>query len=862
MKDLNGFKFVSVYEYISQKDLSTKPFSIRVLIENVARNLNEEGMEERFLNALVNWKPETSSIEEIGFKPCRVLMQDFTGVPIVVDLALMREKVKMAGKDPKIINPKCQTDLIIDHSLQVDYFGTKDAFTKNLELEFKRNYERYKLLKWAQKNFTNFRVVPPGKGIIHQINLEYLAKVVLVEDEVLKYDTLIGTDSHTTMINGLGVLGWGVGGIEAEAVILGQPYFMKLPQVVGVHIKGKPKDGVNATDIVLTITNLLRKVGVVDKFVEFFGEGVRRMDVETRATIANMSPEYGATMGFFAVDEKTLEYLQRTGRDEELIEIVKSYTQEQGLWVYEDEYDKVEFSQVVELDLGEVEPSLSGPKRPQDRVSLYSVAENFRNYIQNREVRYNGKLKDGDIVIASITSCTNTSNPYLLVGAGIVAKKAYEKGLKVKSHVKTSFAPGSRVVEDYLTKLGLQQYLDSIGFNIVGYGCTTCIGNSGPLIDWVEEEIKKNNLTVVSILSGNRNFEARIHPLVKANYLASPILVVAYAIAGRIDIDISSEPIGYDKDNNPVFFKEILPTDEEIINYLSRINTVESFRNNYRDIFKGTQEWEDIEVEEGDLFKWDEESTYIRRPPYLDDYDPNKNYLDDILSARVLLVLGDSITTDHISPAGTISPNSPAGQYLLSKGVKKEDFNSYGARRGNYEVMVRGTFANTRLKNLMLNGKEGGYTLIPKNGEWVEVSVFEASNFYKQNNIPVIVIGGKEYGSGSSRDWAAKGPYLLGVRAVIAESFERIHRSNLIGMGIVPLEFIDNNSQSLGITGREIFNIRGLKNVKPRGVVEVEMVRENGEIEKFKVLCRIDTQNELDIVRSGGILQKALRQVL
>lgn len=862
MKEINGIKFVSVFDYISEKELSKKPFSIRILIENVVRNLKEEGMEERFLNALINWKGKLENVEEIGFKPCRVIMQDFTGVPIVVDLATMRDKAKELGKDPKLINPQIPTHLIVDHSLQIDFFGTNDAFKKNLELEFKRNYERYKLLKWAQKNFSNFYVVPPGKGIIHQINLEYLAKVVLVEEGIAKYDTLVGTDSHTTMINGLGVLGWGVGGIEAESVILGQPYFMKLPEVVGVHIKGKLKDGVNATDVVLTITNILRKIGVVDKFVEFFGEGVKEMDVETRSTIANMAPEYGATMGFFAVDEKTLDYLHRTGRNKENIDLVEKYTKSQGLWYYNNSYDNIEFSQLVEVNLNEIEPVLAGPKRPQDKVSLYSLSNEFRNYLQQTgELTSNGKLKDGDIVIASITSCTNTSNPYLLIGAGLVAKKAVEKGLKVKPFVKTSFAPGSIVVKDYLSNLGLLEYLEKIGFNIVGYGCATCIGNSGPLIDWVEEEVKNTKLTVVAILSGNRNFEGRIHPLVKANYLASPILVVAYAIAGNIMIDIEKEPIGYN-DNQPVFLKDILPTHNEILQYLSMLKTRDTFINTYKDIFKGTEEWENIKVEEGDLFVWDEKSTYIKQPPYFENYDPNKNYLSDIVGARVLLVLGDSITTDHISPAGSINPNSPAGKYLIEKGIPKEEFNSYGSRRGNHEVMMRGTFANVRIKNLMLDGKEGGFTLVYKDNKWEETTVFDASMYYKEKNIPLIVIGGKEYGTGSSRDWAAKGPYLLGIKAIIAESFERIHRSNLIGMGIIPFEFISENRETLNITGKEIFNIRGLENIKPRDEIEVEMIKEDGSIKKFKVRCRIDTYNELEIVKSGGIMQKVLKKIL
>ncbi len=858
MSRIDNVKFFSVLEYISEEEISKKPFSIRVLIENIARNLKEEGMEERFLSAVINWKGSSVKSEEIGFKPCRVIMQDFTGVPIVVDLAAMREKVKELGKDPSIVNPRIPTHLVIDHSLTVDYFGTNDAFEKNIKKEFERNTERYEILKWAQENFSNFNVVPPGKGIIHQINLEYLAKVVIVEDGVAKYETLIGTDSHTTMINGLGVLGWGVGGIEAEAVILGQPYFMKLPEVIGVNIKGKLKEGVTATDLVLTITNLLRKVGVVDKFVEFFGEGVKEMDVETRATIANMAPEYGATMGFFAVDEKTIEYLYKTGRKKDEIKIAQEYVKEQRLWNFDNSYEKIEFSQVIEFNLDEVEPTLAGPKRPQDKVSLSLVAKEFKNYLsdQNKE----SKLKDGDIVIASITSCTNTSNPYLLIGAGIVAKKAFEKGLKVKPHVKTSFAPGSRVVKDYLEKLGLKEYLDKLGFNIVGYGCTTCIGNSGPLIDWVEKEIEKNNLTVVSITSGNRNFEGRIHPLVKANYLASPIMVVAYAIAGNITVDIEKDPIGYDNKSTPVYFKDILPSHKEIQEYLQKINPRETFTKNYKEIFKGTKEWEEIKVEKSALFKWKENSTYIKKPNYFENFNSEKG-IKDIIGARILLILGDSITTDHISPAGSIKENSPAGEYLIQKGVKKDEFNSYGARRGNHEIMMRGTFANVRLKKLMLDGKEGGYTLVYKENKWIETTVFEASMYYKENNIPVVIIAGKEYGTGSSRDWAAKGPYLLGVKAIIAESFERIHRNNLICMGIIPLEFI-KPKEIYKLTGKEIINIRNLNKIKPKDIITLEIVRENGTHENIDVRCRIDTENELNIIKSGGIMQKVLKQLL
>jgi len=857
-------EFVNILDYISEGEIRKKPYSIRVLIENVASHLNSEGMEDKFLDLLVNWGKSNSG-EEIGFKPYRVILQDFTGVPIVVDLAAMRDKVKELGGNPKKVNPKVPVTLVVDHSLQVDFFGTSDALVKNMKKEFERNYERYRLLKWAQKSFDNFNVVPPGKGIIHQVNLEYLSNVVVIENGKAVYETLVGTDSHTTMINGLGVLGWGVGGIEAEAVMLGQPYFMKLPDVVGVNLKGKPRDGVTATDIVLAVTNVLRNVGVVDKFVEFFGEGVDRMDVETRATIANMAPEYGATIGFFAVSNETLDYLYKTGRSEFTVELVDEYTKQQMLFVndFVKDYENVEFSQVVEIDLSRVEPSLAGPRRPQDRVSLTSVSESFKSYLEKlqvKETNNEGKLKDGDVVIASITSCTNTSNPYVLIGAGLVAKKAVERGLKAKPHVKTSFIPGSRVVTKYMEKSGLQKYLDELGFNIVGYGCATCIGNSGPLIDWVEEEIKSKGIVAVSVLSGNRNFEARVHPLIKANYLASPILVVAYAIAGNIMVGPKSV-VGVDNEGKEVLFEELLPTDEEIRHYMSDLINRGEFIKAYEEVFEGTEEWRSIEVSSSDLFDWDESSTYIKKPPYFDNFTTSQNSIKPIEGARCLLLLGDSITTDHISPAGKIDPSSPAGKYLIEIGVRVEDFNSYGARRGNHEVMMRGTFANVRLRNLMVS-REGGYTLCFLDNSPSETAVFDASMRYIASGVPTIIIAGSEYGTGSSRDWAAKGPYLLGVKAVIAKSFERIHRSNLIGMGIIPLQFVDCDKDSLGITGREIFNIKLSDNLKPKDIVEVEMMKENGEKVAFKVLCRIDTWNELNIIKSGGIMQKVLRELL
>ncbi len=857
------YKYVSVFDYISSNEYHKKPYSVRILIENISRNLGDEGMEENYLNSVINWdaKKVKEKVDEIGFKPIRVIMQDFTGVPIVVDLATMRDKVKELGKNPSLINPKVQVDLVIDHSLQIDFYGSPDAEGKNIKLEFQRNRERYKLLKWAQRNLKNFRVIPPGKGIIHQINLEFLSKIVFEKSGILMYDTLVGTDSHTTMINSLGVLGWGVGGIEAEAVVLGQPYLMKLPQVVGVFLKGRLREGVNATDVVLTLTNILRSFGVVDKFVEFFGPALKDMDVETRATISNMAPEYGATLSLFPVDDRTIEYLWRTGRSEDEVRIAREYTKIQGLF-RENYEENIEFSEVVEIDLSLVEPVVAGPRRPQDKVSLGSVKTFFLKELKERFSKNfsceDGGLKDGDVVIASITSCTNTSNPYLLIGAGILAKKACERGLKTKNYVKTSFAPGSRVVEEYLKKLGLQRYLDELGFNIVGYGCTTCIGNSGPLPEKIEKEIKEKSLVVSAVLSGNRNFEARIHPLVKANYLASPILVVAYALAGTILIDFENEPIGFDSVGNPVFLKDIWPSEKEISEYLNSLNFREMFIEKYKNVFEGNYDWDSIEIEDSNTFVWDESSTYIKKPNYFDGYDFSGNYLEDINSARVLLLLGDSVTTDHISPAGNIPENSTAGKYLISLGVRKEDFNSYGARRGNHEVMVRGTFANVRIKNNMVS-KEGGYTILYPEG--IEMTVYEAAMEYKKRNIPVIVIGGKEYGTGSSRDWAAKGPYLLGVKAVIAESFERIHRSNLIGMGIVPLEFVGCSWKDLGIDGSEEFFIP-LSSIKPRDVIDVKMLKKDGKTEIFKALVRIDTQNELQIVKSGGIMQNVLKNLL
>ena len=854
-------------------NISKLPYSIRVLVENILRNCDNYLVTEDDVKSIASWQPKPP-LREIPYMPARVLLQDFTGVPCVVDLASMRDAVKRLGKDPKIINPLKPVDLVIDHSVQVDYFGTSYAFDWNVKREFELNKERYVLLKWAQNSFKNFRVVPPGTGIIHQVNLEYLSKVVQVENGFAFPDTLVGTDSHTTMINGIGVLGWGVGGIEAEAVMLGQPYYITIPEVIGVKLTGELPEGATATDLVLTVTNILRKKGVVEKFVEFFGPGVSKLPIADRATIANMAPEYGATCGFFPIDEETINYLKLTGR-ENIAKIVETYAKEQGLFRYDDS-PFPEYTDIVEIDLSQIEPTLAGPSRPQDKVLLREIKSQFEkilkeNYKVNEEpkktveILYRGQkneLTHGSVVIAAITSCTNTSNPTVLIGAGILAKKAVEKGLTTKPYVKTSLAPGSRVVTEYLQQSGLMPYLEALGFHLVGYGCTTCIGNSGPLPEPVSKAITENNLVVCAILSGNRNFEARVHPLVKANYLASPILVVAYALAGKINIDFNTEPIGYDPNGNPVYLKDIWPTQNEIKETINKVLNSKLFKKKYADVFEGNEYWKEIPITEGELFDWDPNSTYIQNPPFFENLTLEPEPPKDITNAYCLGVFGDSITTDHISPAGSVSENSPAGKYLIERGVPKSEFNTFGARRGAHEVMIRGTFGNVRLKNLLLPGVEGGWTIHIPTGE--KMSIYDAAMRYKQENRPLIIIAGKEYGTGSSRDWAAKGTYLLGVKAVIAESFERIHRSNLVGMGVLPLQFKEGeNRETLGLTGFEEYTIEGIaENLYPQKTLKVTAKSNDGSIKTFEVIARLDTPVEVEYYVNGGIMQTVLRKLL
>lgn len=848
-------------------DISRLPFSIRVLVENLLRNLDERTVTEEDVNKVANWKIKHDRPEEIAYYPSRVILHDFTGVPCIVDLALMRDTMVELGKDPKKINPLVPVDLVIDHSIQVDYYGTSDALKKNMELEYTRNSERYTLLKWAQNAFDNMRVFPPGAGIIHQVNLEYISKVVMAKEEkgetVLVPDTLIGTDSHTTMINALGVLGWGVGGIEAEAVMLGQPYYMTIPEVAGVRLVGKLAEGVTATDLVLTLTELLRRHKVVGKFVEFFGPGVKSMSIPDRATLANMAPEYGATIAFFPVDEETVNYLRFTNRCD-VAEIVEAYAKEQGLFYYG--HEEPEYSEILHFDISSVVPSLAGPSRPQDRISLRDMKQKFTEHVSSKQeiiLNLDGEkisLSDGSVVIAAITSCTNTSNPFVMIGAGILAKNAVEKGLKIKPHVKTSFAPGSRVVQEYMLKSGLLPYLEELRFHTTGFGCTTCIGNSGPLHPQVEKAIIENNLVVSAVLSGNRNFEARIHPYVKTNYLASPILVVAYALAGRIDIDLTTEPLGEGKDGNPVYLKDILPSSLEIKDVMSFSLNSQMFSEAYRDILKGDEHWRSLPSPTGGAFQWEGKSTYIRKPPFLEGCRLEPGVPDNIEKARVLLLLGDSVTTDHISPAGSIPVDYPAGRYLVEHSVTQEDFNTYGARRGNHEVMMRGSFANVRIKNRFVAPKEGGYTL--KLPEQEEMFVYDAAMRYKRENVPLIILAGKEYGTGSSRDWAAKGTYLLGVRAVIAESFERIHRSNLVGMGVLPLTFKDGESwESLGIDGSEEFSIYGIKDITLRKELEVQAIKKDGRTLKFEVTAHLETEIEVEYFKNRGILAFVLKRL-
>jgi aconitate hydratase len=839
-------------------NLARIPYSIKILLENLLRFEDHLTSRRADIEYVAKWDPSAPA-QEINFRPARVLLQDFTGVPCVVDLAAMRDALKKSGVDPKRANPLIPVDLVIDHSVQVDKFGTADSFSVNALLEFQRNQERYAFLKWGQTSFKNFRVVPPDTGIVHQVNLEYLAPVVFSQEGEAYPDTLVGTDSHTTMINGLGVVGWGVGGIEAEACMLGQPTSMLLPEVVGFKLSGRLPEGATATDLVLTVTQSLRKKGVVGKFVEFYGEGVSALSVADRATIANMAPEYGATIGIFPIDDATLAYLRMTNRPADQIALVEAYAKEQGLFRTAQTPDPV-FNDTLQLDLSTVVPSLAGPKRPQDRINLPDVKQNFLSGLgaapKSAQVASNGTIQDGAVVIAAITSCTNTSNPSVMIAAGLLAKKAAERGLKPKPWVKTSLAPGSKVVMDYLNDAGLTPYLEQMRFNLVGYGCTTCIGNSGPLPEEVAAAVQKEKLTVAAVLSGNRNFEGRINSLVRANYLASPPLVVAYALAGRVDLDLSSEPIGKDQEGRDVFLREIWPTPQEVQSAVQKSVRREMFEKNYSAVFAGDQQWNSILVPTGDLYDWSDRSTYIKRAPYFDHAAANQ--LADLTGVRALAVLGDSVTTDHISPAGNIAVDSPAGKYLISLGVKAADFNSYGARRGNHEVMVRGTLANVRLRNQMAPGTEGGWTThIPSNER---MFIYDASLRYQQDGVPLLIIAGKEYGTGSSRDWAAKGVLLLGVRAVIAESFERIHRSNLVGMGVLPLQFVDGeNRESLGLTGLESFAIEGVAAaVESSGK---KRVRVTADGKSFEAIARIDTPVEAEYFRAGGILPYVLNQI-
>ena len=852
--------------------ISKLPKSLKVLLENLLRFEDNQTVKKEQIFAIKKWLVTKKSNTEIAYRPARVLMQDYTGIPAVADLAAMRDAVKSKKKDPNNINPLSAVDLVIDHSVMVDAYASKDSFKKNVEKEFSRNGERYSFLKWGQKAFNNFRVVPPGTGICHQVNLEYLSKVVWSSEndgDIYAYpDTLVGTDSHTTMVNSLSVLGWGVGGIEAEAVMLGQPISMLIPEVVGFKLNNKLSEGTTATDLVLTIVQLLRKKGVVGKFVEFYGDGLKNLSIADRATIANMAPEYGATCGFFPVDEETLKYLRFSGRNEKMISLVEEYSKEQGMWADND----IIFSDALELDMSKVVPSIAGPKRPQDKVLLTESAKLFMQSFKENTKRHTlkeedvfgekFKIKDGDVVIAAITSCTNTSNPSVLIGAGLLAKKAIEKGLTVKPWVKTSLAPGSQVVTDYLEKAGLNKYLDELGFNLVGYGCTTCIGNSGPLKQNISEAIKKSNLYAVSVLSGNRNFEGRISPDVKANYLASPPLVVAYALAGSMKVNLYQEPLGKDKSGESVFLKDIWPSNKEIQDLILTSISADMFNKRYSNIFEGPTEWRDIKTSDSSIYNWNETSTYVKKPPFFENMSEKPEGFKKISNARPLLILGDTVTTDHISPAGSINKDSPTGDYFMKHQIQEKDFNSYGSRRGNHEVMMRGTFGNIRIRNEIVFETEGGFTKIYPEGKIV--SVYDAAIEYKKRKNDLIVVAGKEYGTGSSRDWAAKGTKLLGIKAVIAESFERIHRSNLIGMGVLPLQFKEGfNRIKLNIIGSELFTIINIaKGIGPREDIECEIKYVDGTIKKIKLLCRIDTANEIEYYKNGGILQYVLRNML
>ena len=874
IKNSKKYKYYSLSKAESNglKGISKLPKSLKVLLENLLRYEDDLSVTKNQIDALKNWLETKKSSTEIAYRPARVLLQDYTGIPAVADLAAMREAVKEKNIDPNSINPLSTVDLVIDHSVQVDQSSKADSFEKNVNIEFKRNAERYSFLKWGQDAFNNFRIVPPGTGICHQVNLEYLSKVVWCEkfrnEDYLFPDTLVGTDSHTTMVNGLSVLGWGVGGIEAEAGMLGQPISMLIPEVIGFEVKNKMPEGTTATDLVLTIVKMLRDKGVVGKFVEFYGEGLKNLTLADRATIANMAPEYGATCGFFPIDNETLKYLQFSGRDEETISLVEKYAKEQGLWASED----IEFTDTMSLDMSTIVPTISGPKRPQDKVLLTDAKNSFfkvfqeatnKSQFESSEVKGEEyKIRDGSVLIAAITSCTNTSNPNVLIGAGLLAKKAVEYGLDVKPWVKTSLAPGSQVVTDYLKKAGLNEYLDKLGFNLVGYGCTTCIGNTGPLPENIVEAVQNNKLYGVSVLSGNRNFEGRISPHVKANYLASPPLVVAYALAGHMEFDLYKDSFGKDQNGKDIYLKDIWPSNKEIEDTLKQSLNAEMFIKRYSNVAEGPKQWQDIKSEKSSIYKWDSGSTYVKKPPFFDNLPDEPEGFKPIKEARPLLILGDMITTDHISPAGSIQKDSPTGDYFMEHQILPQDYNSYGARRGNHEVMMRGTFANIRIRNEMAPGTEGGFTkLYPDNKI---VPVYDAVVEYKKRGTDLVVIGGKEYGTGSSRDWAAKGTKLLGITLVIAESFERIHRSNLIGMGVLPLQFIDGmDRKSLQLTGSELISVLNLEEgINPSDQVDVEIKYISGEIKKIKALCRIDTKNELEYYKNGGILQYVLRNMI
>jgi len=873
---INGkdYKYYSLLE--AEKNglngISKLPKSLKVLLENLLRYEDDLTVAKNQIEAIKNWLGEKKSSTEIAYRPARVLLQDYTGIPAVADLAAMREAVKEKNKDPNIINPLSAVDLVIDHSVQVDKFANKDSLEKNVEIEFKRNGERYSFLKWGQQAFNNFRIVPPGTGICHQVNLEYLSKVVWTEkfegEDFLFPDTLVGTDSHTTMVNGLSVLGWGVGGIEAEAGMLGQPISMLIPEVIGFKITNKLPEGTTATDLVLTVVKMLRDKGVVGKFVEFYGEGLKNLSLADRATIANMAPEYGATCGFFPIDNETLKYLKFSGRNDSTLKIVEDYAKEQGLWSSED----IEFTDTLSLDMSTIVPTISGPKRPQDKVLLTKASDDFKTIFENTTKRKkpntskvlgaNYEIKDGSILIAAITSCTNTSNPNVLIGAGLLAKKAVEFGLKTKPWVKTSLAPGSQVVTDYLAKAGLNVFLDKLGFNLVGYGCTTCIGNSGPLDVNISESVKKDNIYAVSVLSGNRNFEGRISPLIKANYLASPPLVVAYALAGHMQFDFYNDSLGKNSEGKDIYLKDLWPSNKEIEDTLRNSLNPEMFVKRYSNISKGPEQWQKIKTLKSSIYNWDESSTYVKKPPFFENLKNDPEGFKEIKNARPLLILGDMITTDHISPAGSIQKDSPTGEYFMKHQILTKDYNSYGSRRGNHEVMMRGTFGNIRIRNEMAPGTEGGFTKLYPEGK--VMPVYDAVTEYKKRGTDLVVIGGKEYGTGSSRDWAAKGTKLLGVKIVIAESFERIHRSNLIGMGILPLQFIDGMDRlSLKLTGSELLSVTDIeKGILPSDEVEVEIKYSSGDIKKIKTLCRIDTKNELEYYKNGGILQYVLRNMI